>query len=190
MGVANYGQMTAGGWMYIGPQGIVHGTFNTILNAGRQVLGIPEEGNLAGKLFVSSGLGGMSGAQPKAADIAGAAVDLRRGGRSPASRPATTRAGSTSTPTISIEVLQWAQAAQEAGEPFAIAYHGNIVDLLEYCLAKDVHIDLLSDQTSCHNAYDGGYCPVGMTFEQRTEMLHHDRENFHKTGRRHAAPPL
>ncbi|MDO4672046.1 MAG: urocanate hydratase, partial [Porphyromonadaceae bacterium] len=72
MGVANYGQMTAGGWMYIGPQGIVHGTFNTLLNAGRQQLGIPAEGTLAGKLFVSSGLGGMSGAQPKAADIAGA----------------------------------------------------------------------------------------------------------------------
>ena len=72
MGVANYGQMTAGGWMYIGPQGIVHGTFNTLLNAGRLKLGIPEDGDLTGRLFVSSGLGGMSGAQPKAADIAGA----------------------------------------------------------------------------------------------------------------------
>ena len=83
LGVANYGQMTAGGWMYIGPQGIVHGTFNTLLNAGRLVLGIPKEGNLAGKLYVTSGLGGMSGAQGKAADIAGAAsiiaeVDISR----------------------------------------------------------------------------------------------------------------
>ena len=73
MGVANYGQMTAGGWMYIGPQGIVHGTFNTLLNAGRMKLGVPQDGDLRGHLFVSSGLGGMSGAQPKAADIAGAA---------------------------------------------------------------------------------------------------------------------
>ena len=72
MGVANYGQMTAGGWMYIGPQGIVHGTFNTLLNAGRMKLGVPQDGNLNGHLFVSSGLGGMSGAQPKAAEIAGA----------------------------------------------------------------------------------------------------------------------
>ena len=83
LGVANYGQMTAGGWMYIGPQGIVHGTFNTLLNAGRLVLGVPKEGNLAGKLYVTSGLGGMSGAQGKAADIAGAAsiiaeVDISR----------------------------------------------------------------------------------------------------------------
>ena len=74
MGVANYGQMTAGGWMYIGPQGIVHGTFNTLLNAGRMKLGVPQDGNLNGHLFVSSGLGGMSGAQPKAAEIAGAAA--------------------------------------------------------------------------------------------------------------------
>lgn len=73
MGVANYGQMTAGGWMYIGPQGIVHGTFNTLLNAGRMKLGIPQDKDLRGHLFVSSGLGGMSGAQPKAAEIAGAA---------------------------------------------------------------------------------------------------------------------
>lgn len=83
MGVANYGQMTAGGWMYIGPQGIVHGTFNTLLNAGRMKLNIPQEGNLQGKLFISSGLGGMSGAQPKAAEMAGAAsiiaeVDMSR----------------------------------------------------------------------------------------------------------------
>ena len=74
MGVANYGQMTAGGWMYIGPQGIVHGTFNTLLNAGRLKLGIPQDGDLRGRLFVSSGLGGMSGAQPKAAEMAGAAA--------------------------------------------------------------------------------------------------------------------
>ena len=188
MGVANYGQMTAGGWMYIGPQGIVHGTFNTILNAGRKFLGIPAEGNLAGKLFVSSGLGGMSGAQPKAAEIAGAVgvfaeVDESR---------IKTRHDQGWVSLVSDnldQVFQWAKEYMEKKEPISIAYHGNIVDLLEYCLAKDIHIDLLSDQTSCHNAYDGGYCPVGITFEERTHMLHNDRENFHKmidaTLRRH-----
>jgi urocanate hydratase len=90
--VANYGQMTAGGWMYIGPQGIVHGTFNTLLNAGRLKLGIPRTANLAGRLFVSSGLGGMSGAQPKAAVIAGAPPSSRRW-TIPASPPVTPRAG-------------------------------------------------------------------------------------------------
>ena len=188
LGVANYGQMTAGGWMYIGPQGIVHGTFNTILNAGRKFLGIPAEGNLAGKLFVSSGLGGMSGAQPKAAEIAGAVgvfaeVDESR---------IKTRHDQGWVSQVSDnldQVFQWAKEYMEKKEPISIAYHGNIVDLLEYCLAKDIHIDLLSDQTSCHNAYDGGYCPVGITFEERTHMLHNDRENFHKmidaTLRRH-----
>ena len=188
LGVANYGQMTAGGWMYIGPQGIVHGTFNTLLNAGRLVLGIPKEGNLAGKLYVTSGLGGMSGAQGKAADIAGAAsiiaeVDISR---------IMTRytQGWVDKYTDSLEqALEWALQAQKAGEPCAVAYHGNIVDLLEFLLEKNIHVDLLSDQTSCHNAYDGGYCPVGITFEERTHMLHNDRENFHKmidaTLRRH-----
>lgn len=95
MGVANYGQMTAGGWMYIGPQGIVHGTFNTLLNAGRLKLGIPKEGNLAGKLFVSSGLGGMSGAQGKAAEIAGAVAIIAEVDRSRI-KPVMNRDGSAS----------------------------------------------------------------------------------------------
>lgn len=92
MGVANYGQMTAGGWMYIGPQGIVHGTYNTLLNAGRQRLGISADGNLAGKLFISSGLGGMSGAQPKAADI-WCRIYSGGGGYSRIPRPATHKDG-------------------------------------------------------------------------------------------------
>ena len=87
MGVANYGQMTAGGWMYIGPQGIVHGTFNTLLNAGRLKLGIPQDGDLRGRLFVSSGLGGMSGAQPKAAEMAGAAAIIAEVDASPHRNP-------------------------------------------------------------------------------------------------------
>ena len=177
MGVANYGQMTAGGWMYIGPQGIVHGTYNTILNAGRLKLGLSEKDNLAGKLFVSSGLGGMSGAQGKAGDIAGAVsiiaeVDISR---------IETRLEQgwikklAETPE---EAVKLAKDALEKKEALSIAFHGNIVDLLHYMDKNDVHIDLLSDQTSCHNAYNGGYCPVGISFEERTELLRTDIKKF------------
>ena len=179
LGVANYGQMTAGGWMYIGPQGIVHGTFNTLLGAGRLKLGIPEDGNLAGKLFVSAGLGGMSGAQGKAAMIAGAAsiiaeVDLSR---------IQTRysQGWVSAVTDSLpQAVELAQQCRKAKKPCAIAYHGNVVDLLEYLYENNIHVDLLSDQTSCHVPYDGGYCPQGLTFAERTRMLDTDREGFAK----------
>lgn len=179
LGVANYGQMTAGGWMYIGPQGIVHGTFNTILGAGRKYLGVAEHGDLAGKLFVSSGLGGMSGAQPKAANIANAVgvfaeVDLSR---------IKTRYDQGWVNTISDnldEVFAEAKQYLDAKKSISIAYHGNIVDLLEYAVAHNIHIDLLSDQTSCHNVYNGGYCPVGLTFDERTHMLHSDRDEFER----------
>ena len=179
MGVANYGQMTAGGWMYIGPQGIVHGTFNTILNAGRKELGVPEDGDLAGKTFVSSGLGGMSGAQPKAANIANAVgifaeVDQSR---------IDTRHDQGWVDVVCQnldEVFTLAQEKIDAKESISIAYHGNIVELLEAAVDRNFHIDLLSDQTSCHNVYDGGYCPVGYTFEERTQMLHEDRDKFCK----------
>ena len=188
MGVTNYGQMTAGGWMYIGPQGIVHGTYNTILNAGRLKLGLGNDDNLAGKLFVSSGLGGMSGAQGKAGDIAGAVsiiaeVDISR---------IETRLEQgwikklAESPEEAVKLATDALAKKEA---LSIAFHGNIVDLLEYMEKENVHIDLLSDQTSCHNVYDGGYCPVGITFEERTELLGTDKKKFHeladKTLRRH-----
>lgn len=177
LGVANYGQMTAGGWMYIGPQGIVHGTFNTILGAGRRFLGITETDDLRGHMFVSSGLGGMSGAQPKAANIANAVgvfaeVDFSR---------IKTRLDQGWVDRVSAdldEVFSWAGDALEAQRGLSVAYHGNIVDLLEYAVKNNIHIDLLSDQTSCHNAYEGGYCPAALTFEQRTEMLHSDREKF------------
>ena len=179
LGVANYGQMTAGGWMYIGPQGIVHGTFNTILGAGRKYLGVAERGDLAGKLFVSSGLGGMSGAQPKAANIANAVgvfaeVDLSR---------IKTRYDQGWVNTISDNLDEvFAEAKQYLAEKksISIAYHGNIVDLLEYAVAHNIHIDLLSDQTPCHNVYNGGYCPVGLTFDERTRMLHSDRDEFER----------
>jgi urocanate hydratase len=179
MGVANYGQMTAGGWMYIGPQGIVHGTFNTLLNAGRLKLGIPAGNDLKGKLFVSSGLGGMSGAQPKAAEIAGAVAIIAEVDRS------------------RIETRKnqgWVQAIAETPEeafkpadkylkekrPYSIAYYGNIVNLLEYAATAHISIDLLSDQTSCHAVYEGGYCPEGISYEERTRLLKEDRQTFRR----------
>ncbi|MFV0498101.1 MAG: urocanate hydratase [Candidatus Fimivivens sp.] len=179
MGCSSYGQMTAGGWMYIGPQGIVHGTFNTLLNAGRKVLGVAPDGDLRGHLFVTSGLGGMSGAQPKAIEIAGgvgivAEVDPSR----IETRHSQGWVGKT-TDNLK-EAFAWAKDAQEKKEVLSIAYQGNIIDLLEYALDHNIHIDLLSDQTSCHVPYEGGYCPQGLTFEQRTEMLKNDLENFNK----------
>ena len=179
MGVANYGQMTAGGWMSIGPQGIVHGTFNTILGAGRKELGIPESGDLTGRVFVSSGLGGMSGAQPKAANIANAVGVFAEVDRSRIE----TRLNQGWVNVISDdldEVFRMADEHRENGTTISIAYHGNIVDLLEEAVKRGFKIDLLSDQTSCHNVYNGGYCPVGYTFEQRTELLHTDRAAFKK----------
>lgn len=177
LGVASYGQMTAGGWMYIGPQGIVHGTYSTILNAGRDKLGIPADQNLAGHLFVSSGLGGMSGAQGKACEIAGgvaiiAEVDYSR---------IKTRLDQGWVRTVANtpeDAFALAQIYLDKKEPYSIAYHGNIVDLLAYAVEANIKIELLSDQTSCHNVYEGGYCPVGITFEERTELLNHDKARF------------
>ena len=177
LGVANYGQMTAGGWMYIGPQGIVHGTYSTILNAGRLKLNIADDRDLRGHLFVSSGLGGMSGAQGKAIEIANgvgiiAEVDysriqtrydqgwIRRIVNDPA------------------KAFSLAKEYQQKKETLSIAFYGNIVDMLEYAVNKNIKIDLLSDQTSCHAAYEGGYCPQGLTFEERTELLKTDNAKF------------
>lgn len=177
MGVANYGQMTAGGWMYIGPQGIVHGTFNTLLNAGRLKLGIPQDKDLRGHLFVSSGLGGMSGAQPKAAVIAGAACIVAEVDRSRIE----TRHSQGWVQLVTdneVEAFRLATDACRAKEPLSIAYHGNIVDLLEYAASESIPIDLLSDQTSCHAVYEGGYCPAGISFEERTRLLSEDQETF------------
>lgn len=179
MGVANYGQMTAGGWMYIGPQGIVHGTYNTLLNAGRMKLGIPNDGDLRGHIFVTSGLGGMSGAQPKAIEIANsvgivAEVDESR-------IHTRLEQGWVMKQSSDLdEVFRIAEEYLEKKKPMSIAYHGNIVDLLEYIVKNNKKIDLLSDQTSCHAAYEGGYCPQGVTFEKRTELLAKDRDTFCK----------
>lgn len=175
LGVANYGQMTAGGWMYIGPQGIVHGTYSTLLNAARMLK--PGQNDMEYMLFVSSGLGGMSGAQGKAAKIANgvsiiAEVDDSR---------IQTRYNQgwvdvvTSTPQ---EAFEKAYHFQQTKQAMSIAYHGNIVDLLEYALNNNITIDILSDQTSCHEVYEGGYCPQGITFEERTRLLKEDRATF------------
>ncbi|MBN2604775.1 MAG: urocanate hydratase, partial [Bacilli bacterium] len=179
LGVASYGQMTAGGWMYIGPQGIVHGTYSTLLNAGRSKLGIPENQDLKGTLFVTSGLGGMSGAQGKAIEISGgvgiiAEVDLSR---------IETRYNQgwvsyiAKTPK---EAFDKAQEYMMKKEPLAIAFYGNVVELLEYANDYNIPIDLLSDQTSCHAVYEGGYCPVGLSFEERTTLLQTDKLEFIK----------
>ena len=177
LGVANYGQMTAGGWMYIGPQGIVHGTFNTLLNAGRLILGIPNDKDLAGRLFVSAGLGGMSGAQGKAAEIAGAASIIAEVDDSRIDTRFTQGWVSHRTSDLA-EAVEIARTHQKNGEPCAVAYHGNIVDLLEYLYERQVHVDLMSDQTSCHVPYDGGYCPQGLSFAERTRMLAEEPEAF------------
>lgn len=175
LGVANYGQMTAGGWMYIGPQGIVHGTYSTLLNAARLLH--PGQNDMEHMLFISSGLGGMSGAQGKACKIANgvgiiAEVD--------ASRIQTRFSqGWVDEVCESVEeAFDHALACQEKKEARAIAYHGNVVDLLRYAIEKNIKVDLLSDQTSCHEVYEGGYTPYGMSFEERTRLLKEDHEAF------------
>ena len=177
LGAANYGQMTAGGWMYIGPQGIVHGTYSTLLNAARFKLGLPDDKNLAGILFVSSGLGGMSGAQGKAMRIAGgvaivAEVDYSR------IQTRLTQGWVDMVLDDAAEAFRRAREACRNKQALAIAFFGNIVDLLEYAARSGEAIDLLSDQTSCHVVYDGGYCPQGLSFAQRTDMLISDHARF------------
>jgi len=179
LGVANYGQMTAGGWMYIGPQGIVHGTFNTLLNAGRLKLGVAHDGDLAGKLFVSSGLGGMSGAQGKAANIANAASIIAE--VDPSRIETRKSQGWVDVVADSPEVaFKLAREAAAQRRPLAVAFQGNVVDLLEWADSHNAHIDLLSDQTSCHVPYDGGYCPAGTSFPERTRLLKEDPALFHR----------
>ena len=177
MGVSNYGQMTAGGWMYIGPQGIVHGTFITLLNAGRKYLGIPQDKDLKGVVFISSGLGGMSGAQPKAVEIAGgigviAEVDYSR---------IETRYSQGWVSRVSAdleEITAWIEEYRKSGEAVSIAYHGNIVDLLDYIDKNNIKAELISDQTSCHAVYEGGYTPAGIDFDEGRRLIKEDPETF------------
>ncbi|MCL1924576.1 MAG: urocanate hydratase [Defluviitaleaceae bacterium] len=175
LGVANYGQMTAGGLMYIGPQGIVHGTYNTVLNIAR--LKLRAKDGLAGRIFISSGLGGMSGAQPKAVTIAGgvaiiAEVDYSR--IKQRQEQGWVGFESTSLDEIFIKARDYALLH----DPVSIAYHGNVVDLLEYAVIHNIHIDLITDQTSCHNVYEGGYLPVSLGQKQMSNLLNTNKEKL------------
>ena len=175
LGVTQYGQMTAGSYMYIGPQGIVHGTTITVLNAGRKISKNGE--GLAGKLFVTSGLGGMSGAQPKAGNIAGCITICAEVN----SKATQTRHKQGWVDEVIDDVEKLAERVKKAKaekEVISIAYQGNIVDVWEYFAENDIYIDLGSDQTSLHNPWAGGYYPVDLSFEESKEMMSSNPEKF------------
>ena len=177
LGVSQYGQMTAGSYMYIGPQGIVHGTTITILNAARKYLDLPVESDLGGILYVTSGLGGMSGAQAKAAVIAGAVCIIAE--IDPIAANKRHQQGWLTELYEDLgEVVSRAQIAVENKEAVSIGYRGNIVDLLGYLVEQDITPDLASDQTSLHNPWLGGYMPVNLSFDQGREMIIDDPDQF------------
>ena len=177
LGVSQYGQMTAGSYMYIGPQGIVHGTTITVLNAAR--MHSSENGSIGGKLFVSSGLGGMSGAQPKAAVIAGV-VGVIAEINPKAVHTRYSQGWVDEVYTSLDELIPRIRKAVAGKEAVSLAYQGNIVDLWERLVEEDMKVDLGSDQTSLHNPWAGGYYPAGFTFEQSNEMMANDPERFKK----------
>ena len=190
LGVSQYGQMTAGSYMYIGPQGIVHGTTITILNAARKYLGKTSEEGLGGVLYVTSGLGGMSGAQAKAAVIAGAVCIIAEVDPIPARKRHSQ--GWISELHDDIEMLlARAEQAVSRKEAVSLGYVGNIVELLEFIVERGTHVDLASDQTSLHNPWLGGYIPVGLTLADSAEMLKEDPAKFkelvQQSLRRHVA---
>ncbi len=178
LGVSQYGQMTAGSFMYIGPQGIVHGTTVTVLNAGRKI-SKGKEKDLRGKIFVTSGLGGMSGAQPKATVIAGGicviaevnkkAIDMRY-----------SQAWIDEVYTDLDKLLVRIKKAKSGKEAVSLAYYGNIVNLWEKLVEKDIRVEMGSDQTSLHNPYAGGYYPAGLSFEEANTMMTNDPDQFKK----------
>ncbi|MCB9679695.1 MAG: urocanate hydratase [Alphaproteobacteria bacterium] len=176
LGVTQYGQMTAGSFMYIGPQGIVHGTTITLLNAGRKYLGTGEAG-LRGKVFVTSGLGGMSGAQAKAAVIAGAVCVVAE--INPAALYKRHAQGWVQEVETDLDkALVRIERARKSGEALSLGVLGNIVDLWERLASAGVPIDLGSDQTSLHNPFGGGYYPVGLSFEDGRRAMHDDPDGF------------
>lgn len=177
LGVTQYGQMTAGSYMYIGPQGIVHGTTITLLNAGRKIAATNE--GLAGKLFITSGLGGMSGAQPKAGNIAGcisvvAEVNIKAAAKR--HEQGWVDELIDDLPTLAARVKR----AKNDKEIVSIAFHGNIVDVWEYFDEQGVYVDLGSDQTSLHNPWAGGYYPAGLSLEDANDMMANNPEEFKK----------
>ena len=174
MGVSQYGQMTAGSYMYIGPQGIVHGTTITVLNAGRRH---SKDGKLAGMLFVTAGLGGMSGAQPKAGNIAGV-ISITAEINPKAVEKRHAQGWVDEVYTDLDELMARVAKAREAKETVSLAYQGNVVDLWERLAKDDVKVELGSDQTSLHNPWAGGYYPVGMSFEESKTMMAENPEEF------------
>jgi urocanate hydratase len=178
LGVTQYGQMTAGSFMYIGPQGIVHGTTLTILNAGRKFSRSASEG-LPGQVFVSSGLGGMSGAQPKAAKITGAIGVIAE------INPKATRTRHSQGWVDEVfdnldKLIARIEIARKSKEAVSLAYQGNIVDLWEKFAEKKIKIELGSDQTSLHNPWSGGYYPAGFSYEESNRMMAEEPERFRK----------
>lgn len=175
LGVTQYGQMTAGSYMYIGPQGIVHGTTITVLNAGRKIAKKGED--LSGKLFVTSGLGGMSGAQPKAGNIAGCITVCAE--VNPKATRTRHKQGWVDEVIDDVEKLaERVQKAKADKETVSIAFQGNVVEVWEYFAENDIYIDLGSDQTSLHNPWAGGYYPVELGFEEANEMMASNPEEF------------
>lgn len=175
LGVSQYGQMTAGSYMYIGPQGIVHGTTITVMNAAR----LHSKGEAAGKIFVTSGLGGMSGAQPKAAVIAGMicvvaeinpkAVEVRH-----------TQGWVDEVFNDLDELMKRMKTARQNKEAVSLAYQGNVIDLWEKLAREDIPVELGSDQTSLHNPFAGGYYPAGLSFEESNKMMAEQPQVFHQ----------
>lgn len=186
LGVTQYGQMTAGSFMYIGPQGIVHGTAITVLNAGRMI----SNDGLGGKLFVTAGLGGMSGAQPKAAKIAGA-VSITAEINKKATTTRHSQGWVDEVYSDLDELLARTKKAQENKEAVSLVYQGNVVDLWEKLAKENFKVDIGSDQTSLHNPWSGGYYPVGFSLKESNEMMAKSPEKFktevRKTLRRHVA---
>ncbi len=188
LGVTQYGQMTAGSYMYIGPQGIVHGTTITVLNAGRKIAKNGE--GLAGKLFLTAGLGGMSGAQPKAGNIAGC-VSVTAEVNPKATHTRHSQGWVDEVIADLDELCTRVKTAKANKEVVSIAYQGNVVDVWEKFLQEDIFIELGSDQTSLHNPWAGGYYPVGMSYEESFAMMSENptlfKEKVQETLRRHAA---
>ncbi len=185
MGVTQYGQMTAGSYMYIGPQGIVHGTTITVLNASRKQGGTP-----AGKLFITAGLGGMSGAQPKAGNIAGV-VSITAEINPSATDKRHSQGWVDEVYSDLDELFAKVNEARANKVARSFAYQGNVVDLWEYAAEHDIQVDLGSDQTSLHNPFAGGYYPVGYSFEESKQMMAEQPEKFkdavYASLRRHVA---
>lgn len=186
LGVSQYGQMTAGSYMYIGPQGIVHGTTITVMNAARKQLkarGIAEtRENMKGMLFVTAGLGGMSGAQPKAGNIAGV-VSVTAEINPLAARKRYDQGWVDELHENLDELIPRVRKAMENKETVSLAYVGNVVDLWERLAAENIPVDLGSDQTSLHNPWAGGYYPVGQTFEESVKMMAEEPERFREAVR-------